>query len=63
MGEKARSQSQKMSRASRVVLDTNVGFSALVYLVTGDRDLLSLVGEYSCPILAADQVLSARAKA
>jgi predicted nucleic acid-binding protein len=46
-----------------VALDTNVGLSALVYLVTADRDMLSLVGEYSCPILAADQFLSARAKA
>jgi predicted nucleic acid-binding protein len=48
-----------MSRAPRVVLDTNVPlFSTLVYLVTGDRDLPSLAGEFSCPIVIADQFLS-----
>jgi predicted nucleic acid-binding protein len=45
------------------VLDTNVALSALVYLVSGDRDLLSLAGEFSCPIVTADQFLSALAKA
>lgn len=33
------------------------------YLVTGDRDLLSLAGEFFCPIVTADQFLSALAKA
>lgn len=33
------------------------------YLVTGDRDLLALAGEFSCPIVTADQFLSAIAKA
>jgi putative PIN family toxin of toxin-antitoxin system len=28
------------------------------YLVTGDRDLLSLKGEFSCPILTADEFLA-----
>ena len=28
------------------------------YLVTGDRDLLSLAGKFSCPIVTADQFLS-----
>ena len=27
-------------------------------LVTGDKDLLSLAGKFSCPILSADQFLS-----
>lgn len=33
------------------------------YLVTGDRDLLSLAGRFTCPIVTADQFLSALAKA
>jgi len=33
------------------------------YLVTGDRDLLALAGEFSCPIVTADQFLSALVKA
>src|SRR5574341_2682778 len=28
------------------------------YLVTGDQDLLSLAGEFSCPIVTAEQLLS-----
>jgi predicted nucleic acid-binding protein len=52
-----------MSRAPRVVLDTNVALSALVYLVTGDRDLVLLPGKFSCPIVTADQFLNAPAKA
>lgn len=32
------------------------------YLVSGDRDLLVLAGEFSCPIVTADQFLSALAK-
>jgi predicted nucleic acid-binding protein len=51
-----------MSRAPRVVLDTNVALSALVYLVTGDRDLLLVSGEFTRPIVTADQFLSALAK-
>lgn len=63
MGEKFRPQSQELSCAYDVVLDTNVVFSALVYAVTGDRDLLSLAGEFSCSVVTTDQFLSARAKA
>lgn len=33
------------------------------YLVSGDRDLLSLAGEFSCPIVTAEQFLNALAKA
>ncbi len=33
------------------------------YLVSGDRDLLVLAGEFSCPIVTADQFLSILAKA
>jgi predicted nucleic acid-binding protein len=33
------------------------------YLVTGDRDLLTLAGGFYCPIVTADQFLSALAKA
>lgn len=33
------------------------------YLVTGDRDLLSLAGEFSCPILTAGQFLVELGKA
>jgi predicted nucleic acid-binding protein len=51
-----------MSRVPRVVLDTNVALPALVYVVTGDRDLLLLPGEFSCPIVSADHFLSALAK-
>jgi putative PIN family toxin of toxin-antitoxin system len=32
------------------------------YLVTGDRDLLSLAGEFSCPIVTAGQFLNELAK-
>ena len=48
-----------MSRAPRVVPDTDAALPALVYLVTGDRDLLSLEGESSCRIISAGQFLSA----
>ena len=32
------------------------------YLVTGDRDLLALAGEFSCPIVTADHFLNALVK-
>ncbi len=41
-------------RAMRVVLDTNTVLliaSQAEYLITGDRDLLVLVGEFSVPIV------------
>jgi predicted nucleic acid-binding protein len=41
------------------VRDTNIALSELVYLVTGDRNLLSLAGESSCPIVTAGQFLNA----
>jgi hypothetical protein len=52
-----------MSRGSRVVPDTKVALSVLVCRVTGDRGLPLLSGEFSCPIVSADQFLSALAKA
>ncbi len=33
------------------------------YLVTGDRDLLAIAGEFSCPIVTGDQFLNALATA
>ena len=47
-----------MSRVARVVLDTKVAPSALVYLVTGDRDLLLLPGEFSWLMVTADRYLN-----
>jgi len=60
-----------MSFCPRVVIDTNIVISTLIfwgeviaiegradYLVTGDRDLLSLKDEFSCPILTADEFLA-----
>jgi predicted nucleic acid-binding protein len=51
-----------MSRAPRMVLDTGVALFALHYLLTGDRDLLSIAGEFSRPIVTADRFLNVLAK-
>ena len=52
-----------MSGAPRVVLDTTAALFALVYQVTGDRGLLMRPGEFSCPIVTAEQFLNALVKA
>lgn len=51
-----------MSCAPRVVLDTKLGLAAWVCWITGDRDFLLPSGEISCPVVTADQFLSALAK-
>jgi hypothetical protein len=51
-----------MSRAPRVVPDTSVALSALMFLVTSDHDLLSLACGFSCPLVPADRFLNVLAK-